>query len=145
MEAAAAAKEAGAKTILIEKEKTINLMRVGLASVGSRAQKAAGVTINKQELVESLAAFAQHNVDQRLWKPGLTTAGQPWTGWKKRSSSHMVPISELKLIMVTIRPTRLSQLKMIRLLTTKALPHMVTGSWNTKKNMGWTSALKLSW
>ena len=55
MEAAAAANEDGAKTILIEKEKTINLMRVGLASVGSRAQKAAGVTIDKQELVESLA------------------------------------------------------------------------------------------
>ncbi|WP_270850877.1 FAD-binding protein [Lactobacillus delbrueckii] len=75
MEAAAAAKEAGAKTILIEKEKTINLMRVGLASVGSRAQKAAGVTINKQELVESLAAFAQHNVDQRLLETWADNSG----------------------------------------------------------------------
>ncbi len=75
MEAAAAAKEAGAKTILIEKEKTINLMRVGLASVGSRAQKAAGVTISKQELVESLAAFAQHNVDQRLLETWADNSG----------------------------------------------------------------------
>lgn len=74
-------------------------MRVGLASIGSRAQKAAGVTINKQELVESLAAFAQHNVAQRLLETRADkTAGQPWTGWKKRSSSHMVPISELKLM-----------------------------------------------
>lgn len=64
-----------AKTILIEKEKTINLMRVGLASVGSRAQKAAGVTINKQELVESLAAFAQHNVDQRLLETWADNSG----------------------------------------------------------------------
>ncbi|MCD5485319.1 FAD-binding protein [Lactobacillus delbrueckii] len=75
MEAAAAAKEAGANTILIEKEKTINLMRVGLASVGSRAQKEAGVTINKQELVKSLAAFAQHNVDQRLLETWADNSG----------------------------------------------------------------------
>ncbi|MGZ1371274.1 FAD-dependent oxidoreductase [Lactobacillus delbrueckii subsp. bulgaricus] len=75
MEAAAAAKEAGANTILIEKEKIINLMRVGLSSIGSRAQKAAGVTINKQELVESLAAFAQHNVDQRLLETRADNSG----------------------------------------------------------------------
>lgn len=66
MMAAAAAKEAGADTILIEKEKTINLMRVGIASVGSKAQKRAGTEINKRDLVESLASFAQHNVDERL-------------------------------------------------------------------------------
>lgn len=66
MEAAAAAREAGASVILIEKEKTINLMRVGLGSIGSRAQKEAGVVIDKKALVEDLAAFAQHNVDQRL-------------------------------------------------------------------------------
>lgn len=99
MEAAAAAKEAGASTILIEKEKTINLMRVGLASVGSRAQKAAGVTINKQELVESLAAFAQNNVDQRLLETWADNSGAT-LDWleEKRSSSHMVPTSELKLM-----------------------------------------------
>ena len=66
MMAAAAAKEAGAETILIEKETTINLMRVGIASVGSKSQQQVGVVINKHELVESLAAFAQHNVDERL-------------------------------------------------------------------------------
>lgn len=66
MMAAAAAKEQGADVILIEKEKTINLMRVGIASVGSNAQKRAGIQINKRELVESLAAYAQHNVDERL-------------------------------------------------------------------------------
>lgn len=101
MEAAAAAKEAGASTILIEieKEKTINLMRVGLASVGSRAQKAAGVTISKQELVESLAAFAQHNVDQRLLETWADNSGAT-LDWleEKRSSSHMVPTSELKMM-----------------------------------------------
>ncbi|WP_288646582.1 FAD-dependent oxidoreductase [uncultured Lactobacillus sp.] len=66
MMAAAAAKEQGANVILIEKEKTINLMRVGIASIGSNAQKRAGTQINKRELVESLAAYAQHNVDERL-------------------------------------------------------------------------------
>lgn len=66
MMAAAAAKEKGADVILIEKEKTINLMRVGIASVGSNAQKRAGTQINKRDLVESLTAFAQHNCDERL-------------------------------------------------------------------------------
>ncbi|WP_074028112.1 FAD-dependent oxidoreductase [Lactobacillus delbrueckii] len=84
MEAAAAAKEAGASTILIEKEKTINMMRVGLASVGSRAQKAAGVTINKQELVESLAAFAQHNVDQRLLETWADNRGNLGLAGRKK-------------------------------------------------------------
>ncbi|WP_260263892.1 FAD-binding protein [Lactobacillus delbrueckii] len=46
-----------------------------MASIGSRAQKAAGVTINKQELVESLAAFAQHNVDQRLLETRADNSG----------------------------------------------------------------------
>ncbi|MDF7639113.1 FAD-dependent oxidoreductase [Lactobacillus sp. ESL0791] len=66
MMAAAAAAESGAKVMIIEKEDSINLMRVGLASVGSNAQKRAGVTVNKFDLVEYLAAFAQHNVDEGL-------------------------------------------------------------------------------
>lgn len=66
MMAAAAAAEKGAKVTIIEKEDTINLMRVGLAGVGTNAQKRAGMTINKYDLVEYLAAFAQHNVDEGL-------------------------------------------------------------------------------
>ena len=66
MMAAAAAREAGADVILIEKEDKIGLMRLSNAAVGSNAQKRAGVTINKFDLVEYLAAFAQHNVDQKL-------------------------------------------------------------------------------
>lgn len=64
--AAAAAAEKGAKVTVIEKEDTINLMRVGLAGVGTNAQKRAGTAINKYDLVEYLAAFAQHNVDEGL-------------------------------------------------------------------------------
>lgn len=64
--AAAAAAEEGANTVVIEKEATIGLMRLSLGGVGTNAQKRAGVTINKYELVEYLAAFAQHNVDEGL-------------------------------------------------------------------------------
>lgn len=67
MMAAAAAREKGADVILIEKEKTINLMRIGIASIGSNTQKRAGTQINKRDLVESLAAFAQYNYDERLY------------------------------------------------------------------------------
>ncbi|EEU21305.1 FAD-dependent oxidoreductase [Lactobacillus mulieris] len=66
MMAAAAAREAGAKVILIEKENKIGLMRLSNAAINSNAQKRAGVSINKSELVEYLASFAQHNVDQKL-------------------------------------------------------------------------------
>lgn len=66
MMAAAAAAEKGAQVVIIEKEDSINLMRLGLAGVGTNAQKRANLTINKYALVEHLAAFAQHNVDQGL-------------------------------------------------------------------------------
>lgn len=66
MMAAAAAAEKHADVMVIEKEASINLMRVGLGGVGTNAQKRAGLTINKYDLVEYLAAFAQHNVDEGL-------------------------------------------------------------------------------
>lgn len=66
MEAAASANEEGGKVILIEKEKTINMMRLALASIGSNSQKRIGLDLDKREIVESEAAFAQHNVDERL-------------------------------------------------------------------------------
>lgn len=64
--AAAAAAEKGVKTLVIEKEHTINLLRLSLGGVDTNAQKRAGIKINKFELVEYLAAFAQHNVDEGL-------------------------------------------------------------------------------
>jgi len=66
MMAAAAAAEKQAKVMIIEKEASINLLRLGLGGVGTNAQKRAGLTINKYDLVEYLAAFAQHNVDEGL-------------------------------------------------------------------------------
>lgn len=66
MMAAAAAAEEGANVTIIEKENSINLMRLGIAGVNTNAQKKAGFTINKQELVEYIASYAQHNVDEGL-------------------------------------------------------------------------------
>jgi len=66
LQAAAAAAEEGAKVIVIEKEDTINLMRVSLAAVGANSQKRANNEIDKYELVEYISAFAQHRVDQSL-------------------------------------------------------------------------------
>ena len=66
MMAAAAAREAGAKVTLIEKGSTIGPLRLSNAAINSNAQKRVGISINKHELVEYLASFAQHNVDQKL-------------------------------------------------------------------------------
>ncbi|HIW88588.1 MAG TPA: FAD-dependent oxidoreductase [Candidatus Ligilactobacillus excrementipullorum] len=66
MMAAAAAAEEGAKVTVIEKEDSINLLRLGIAGVNTNAQRKAGFTIDKQELVEYIASFAQHNVDEGL-------------------------------------------------------------------------------
>lgn len=66
MMAAAAAAEKQAQVTVIEKEDSINLLRLGLGGVGTNAQKRAGLTINKYDLVEYLASFAQHNVDEGL-------------------------------------------------------------------------------
>lgn len=65
--AAAAAAEKGASVLVIEKMHTAKyLFRNTIASVGSKAQKKAGVKINKAELVSFLASFAQYHVDQDL-------------------------------------------------------------------------------
>lgn len=68
--AAGAAAQKGAKVLVIDKKGSVDhLYRNTIASVGSNAQKKAGVNINKEELVEFLSAFAQDNVDQKLlWK-----------------------------------------------------------------------------
>lgn len=65
--AAAAAREKGAKVLVIDKSSdTTYLFRNTVASIGSKAQKAAGVNIDKQELVNYIMEFNQDNSDQRL-------------------------------------------------------------------------------
>ncbi len=66
MQAAAAAAEAGSKTILIEKEENENMLRLSVAAVGSKSQKRAGNYIDKHDLVNYMTAFAQGRVDQKL-------------------------------------------------------------------------------
>ncbi|CCI84511.1 FMN-binding domain-containing protein [Lactobacillus pasteurii DSM 23907 = CRBIP 24.76] len=68
--AAGAARQKGAKVLVIDKESTVDyLYRNTIASVNSSAQKQAGIKIDKRELVEFLSAFAQDNVNQKLlWK-----------------------------------------------------------------------------
>lgn len=68
--AACAAAEKGAKVLLIDKMGSAEyLYRLYIAAVDSRAQKEAGIQIDRAELVNFLTAFAQDNVDQRLlWK-----------------------------------------------------------------------------
>ncbi|MBW8014121.1 FAD-binding protein [Lactobacillus helveticus] len=65
--AAAAAAEKGAKVLLVDKSKSTKfLFRNTIASVGSNAQKKKNLHINKSDLVNFIAAFAQGNVDRRL-------------------------------------------------------------------------------
>lgn len=65
--AAAAAAEKGSRVLVIDKMRSAGyLFRDTIASIGSKAQKKAGVKIDKQKLVNFLTEFAQDNVDQRL-------------------------------------------------------------------------------
>lgn len=65
--AAAAAAEKGAKVLVIDKMHSAKfLFRNTIASVGSKAQKKAGLKIDKMKLVNFLAAFAQYHVQQDL-------------------------------------------------------------------------------
>lgn len=65
--AACAAAEKGAKVLVIDKMKSTHyLYRLSLAAVGTKAQKKAGIDIDKYQLINYLCAFAQDNVDQKL-------------------------------------------------------------------------------
>ncbi|MGJ3791977.1 FAD-dependent oxidoreductase [Lactiplantibacillus argentoratensis] len=65
--AAAFAAKNGAKVLVIDKAgSTKFLYRDTIASIGSKAQKAAGVKIDKTELINFIAAFNQYNCDMNL-------------------------------------------------------------------------------
>jgi succinate dehydrogenase/fumarate reductase flavoprotein subunit len=67
--AAAAAAEAGAKVLLIEKLETPNGIRSSaLAAVGSKAQKAANVEIDKAEIINDICHYALNHNDMTLVK-----------------------------------------------------------------------------
>jgi len=64
--AAAAAAEKGAKVIVLERNGMIGTGREWIGAIGSRAQKAAGIDIDKNEIVNEICRYASHRVDQRL-------------------------------------------------------------------------------
>jgi hypothetical protein len=74
--AAIAATEKGAKTTVIESEENISLIRTYIGAIGTKAQKRAGIKINKQEVIEELCRYASHRCDQRLIKLWADKSGE---------------------------------------------------------------------
>ncbi|TSO25363.1 FAD-binding protein [Lactobacillus sp. LL6] len=76
--AAATAIQNSEKVLVIDKMKSAGyLYRDTIASLGSKAQKRAGVKINKTKLLNFLSAFAQDNVDQRLLRIWADHSAEP--------------------------------------------------------------------
>ncbi|WP_288646579.1 FAD-binding protein [uncultured Lactobacillus sp.] len=76
--AAVGALQKGAKVLVIDKMKNAGyLYRDTIASIGSKAQKKAGVKINKLDLLNFLGAFNQDNIDQNLIKTWMDHSAEP--------------------------------------------------------------------
>lgn len=76
--AAASAIQKNAKVLVIDKMNSAGyLYRDTIAAIGSRAQKKAGVNIDKTKLLNFLSAFAQDNVDQRLLRTWADHSAEP--------------------------------------------------------------------
>lgn len=84
MMAASAAKEKGSNVILIEKEEKIALMRWEIAAIDANSQKRVGTKIDKHELVEYLAAFAHHNVDENLLNEWADNSAETVNWWEDK-------------------------------------------------------------
>lgn len=66
MAAGMRAVERGASVTIVEKLSAVGASRSSFAAVDSRMQKAAGISLNKHEVVEELCKYASHCVDQKL-------------------------------------------------------------------------------
>ncbi len=66
MVAGTAAAQSGASVMIVEKMSTIGSTRYHIGTVGSKYQKAAGIEIDKNEIVEEICKYASHNCDQKL-------------------------------------------------------------------------------
>ncbi|MBP5818492.1 FAD-binding protein [Lactiplantibacillus plantarum] len=76
--AAAGALQKGAKVLVIDKMKSAGyLYRDTIAAIGSKAQKKAGVKIDKMKLLTFLSAFAQDNIDQNLLRTWMDHSAEP--------------------------------------------------------------------
>lgn len=75
--AAAAAAENGARVLVIEKTNSVKyLYRHWLGGVNSKAQKRAGIQIDKNKLAQYLTSFTQDNVDQSLIWTWINHSGE---------------------------------------------------------------------
>lgn len=76
--AAVGAVQSGAKVLVIDKAKNTGfLYRDTIASIGSQAQKKAGIEIDKMKLLNFLTTFNQGHVDQRLIKTWMDHSAEP--------------------------------------------------------------------
>ena len=66
MAAGMRAVERGASVTIVEKLSAVGASRSSFAAIDSRMQKAAGISLNKHEVVEELCKYASHRVDQKL-------------------------------------------------------------------------------
>ena len=58
--------ERGASVTIVEKLSAVGASRSSFAAIDSRMQKAAGISLNKHEVIEELCKYASHRVDQKL-------------------------------------------------------------------------------
>lgn len=58
--------EQGASVTIVERLAAVGASRSSFAAIDSRLQKAAGIKLNKHEIIEELCKNASHRVDQRL-------------------------------------------------------------------------------
>lgn len=66
MAAGMRAVERGASVTIVEKLSAVGASRSSIAAIDSSMQRAAGIALNKHEIVEELCKYASHRVDQRL-------------------------------------------------------------------------------
>ena len=64
--AGTAAVQHGASVTIVEKMGAVGTTRYHIGTIDSKYQKAAGVSVNKDEIVEELCKYASHNCDQKL-------------------------------------------------------------------------------
>lgn len=64
--AGTAAVQHGASVTIVEKMGAVGTTRYHIGTIDSKYQKAAGVKVNKEEIVEELCKYASHNCDQKL-------------------------------------------------------------------------------
>ena len=82
MSAGMAAVQAGADTIIVEKMSAVATGRSWFGALGSKYQKEAGIEIDKFEVIEELAKYADHKCDMRLIKLWADESGKTadWIG-----------------------------------------------------------------